>query len=295
MSLRVLVLLPVVLAVVLAGGSATGATSPLSDVGLIWLHGDRSVELWGMRVDGRGERPLWPVLSFAPELSIGWSPDGTRIAYFEPDRVWGRLYVTDTQTGRRSVLQGGSACGRTVSFSPDGRSVICEANPESERVYVVSGGQARLVDDDDGPGDEVIGQPAWGPNGLIAETGAGGLALFSLQPTLHLVRGLDSPPSDYNGNPAWSPDAHWIAFNSPDPKSRRDRIWIVGADGKHLRMLGLGDDPQFSPDGGWIAFDSDRSGDREIYVMRRDGSDVRRVTNLPGADYSPLWRPRSSQ
>jgi TolB protein len=116
--------------------------------------------------------------------------------------------------------------------------------------------------------------------------------LFSLHANLHLLaRTLLQPQSDYNQNPAWSPDGRWIAFESPDAKTQRERIWITSADGKHLRALGLGDNPQFSPDGGWIAFDSDRSGDREIYVMRRDGSDVRRITHRPGNDYSPLWRP----
>jgi len=233
------------------------------------------------------------VLSFEPGLSIGWSPDGTHLVYYEPGREQARLYVTDATTGRRSVVQGGSACGRTVSFSPDGHSLLCEGNPEDERVYLVTGGRAREVDESgQGPGDSVLGEPAWGPTGLIAGTYLSSLSLFSLSRNLHLLaRTLPQPQSDYNQNPAWSPDGRSIVFESPDAKSHKNRIWITTTVGNHLRALGLGDDPQFSPDGGWIAFDSDRSGDREIYVMRRDGSDVRRVTHRPGDDYSPLWRP----
>ena len=42
--------------------------------------------------------------------------------------------------------------------------------------------------------------------------------------------------------------------------------------------------PVFSPDGTRIAFMSNRDGNPEIYVMNRDGSDVRRLTNNPAID-----------
>jgi Tol biopolymer transport system component len=42
----------------------------------------------------------------------------------------------------------------------------------------------------------------------------------------------------------------------------------------------------WSPDGKWIAFRSDRGGAWAIYVMRADGSDVRKVVD---AKVLPLW------
>ena len=36
--------------------------------------------------------------------------------------------------------------------------------------------------------------------------------------------------------------------------------------------------PSFSPDGKFIAFNSDRSGLQQIYVMRSDGSNTKRIT-----------------
>ena len=40
-----------------------------------------------------------------------------------------------------------------------------------------------------------------------------------------------------------------------------------------------------------IVFHSDRDGNREIYTMNDDGSQLRRVTNNPAADIKPLWSP----
>jgi TolB protein len=50
-------------------------------------------------------------------------------------------------------------------------------------------------------------------------------------------------------------------------------------------------DAAWSPDGRRIAFSNDRDGNREIYVMNADGSEVRRLTNSLGVDFAPSWRP----
>ena len=52
--------------------------------------------------------------------------------------------------------------------------------------------------------------------------------------------------------------------------------------------------PVFSPDGTQIAFMSNRDGNPEIYVMNRDGSNVRRLTNHPAGDVTPTWSPTGS-
>lgn len=46
-----------------------------------------------------------------------------------------------------------------------------------------------------------------------------------------------------------------------------------------------------SGDNGLIAFASDRTGDREIYTIRVDGTGLTRLTNSPGQDNTPSWSP----
>jgi Tol biopolymer transport system component len=54
-------------------------------------------------------------------------------------------------------------------------------------------------------------------------------------------------------------------------------------------------DPSFSNDGTQIAFTSWRDGNPEIYVMRADGSNVRRVTSHPAFDNYPVFSPDGTQ
>jgi tricorn protease len=74
----------------------------------------------------------------------------------------------------------------------------------------------------------------------------------------------------------------------------------MNADGSNARQVspagGNGQGPSFSPDGQWIAFTAyyDHPGDDhgcEIYVVRLNGSDLRRLTNNDYCDYQPRWGP----
>jgi TolB protein len=65
------------------------------------------------------------------------------------------------------------------------------------------------------------------------------------------------------------------------------------ATGRALRLtatLGINTNPSYSPDGNAILFESDRSGAPQIYIMRRDGTDQRRIS-FGDPHSSPVWSP----
>ena len=47
--------------------------------------------------------------------------------------------------------------------------------------------------------------------------------------------------------------------------------------------------PQWSPDGERILFTSNLGGDFDLYTVRPDGTDVRRLTHAPGNDAHSAW------
>ena len=114
-----------------------------------------------------------------------------------------------------------------------------------------------------------------------------------------------------------SPDGKSLAYVSTKGGARTANIWVMDLKSRKARNL-TGDGkteppammnghfrPSWSPDGQWIAFSSDRgekwigaetgagaghSHPTSLYVIKADGSGIRRLTNKPGMAYgAPKW------
>ena len=102
--------------------------------------------------------------------------------------------------------------------------------------------------------------------------------------------------------PDWSPDGTLVYA------SRRGgsfELWLQRPDGPARRLTRVAEawqedrSPSWSPDGRSIAFSSTRSGffNAELYLVRADGTGLRRLTRTPGSedvhgdDGMPSWRP----
>jgi len=109
----------------------------------------------------------------------------------------------------------------------------------------------------------------------------------------------------YEDQAAWSPDGTRIAFVSTSG-SGTTAIWTLDIASKLARRVATtrGSDfrPSWSPDGNWIAFSSDRETRIErkppewehlhrtsIYLIRPDGTDLRRLTDGTRFAGSPRW------
>jgi len=93
--------------------------------------------------------------------------------------------------------------------------------------------------------------------------------------------------------PAWSPDGRYIAYSSTLRGGNSEIYLLDLLTGERRRLTyyyGIDTSPVWSPDGQWIAFVSDRSGPPHIFVMSKDGSQVKRLT-YGSYDVSPAWSP----
>jgi Tol biopolymer transport system component len=97
------------------------------------------------------------------------------------------------------------------------------------------------------------------------------------------------------GRSDWSATGQIVTY-SGEPWGRE--VFLLEGDGSEPRQVsppgGNSQGPAFSPDGQWIAFTAyfDRPKDIhgcEIYIMRIDGTDVRRLTDNGYCDYQPRW------
>ena len=98
--------------------------------------------------------------------------------------------------------------------------------------------------------------------------------------------------------PVWSPDDTQMVFSS-DRDGDYD-IFLRTAAGQEIKLTQNAVDdvhPAWSPDGGRIIFSSNRAGDYfQIYSMRTDGTDVRRIGVVPDNNAMfPRYSPDGSQ
>jgi Tol biopolymer transport system component len=120
---------------------------------------------------------------------------------------------------------------------------------------------------------------------------------------------LSEVPPESNGrddfNPTWSPDGKTIAFDRTNPPG----LWLMDANGSNPRRLETTSracprayQPDWSPDGQWIVFarrcrrsiEGRVKSLTEIWVVRPDGGDLRRLTDAGlsrGGHYAPAWSP----
>lgn len=190
------------------------------------------------------------------------------------------LFIANADgSGERHLLPDSDGMDYDASFSPDGRWVVFTSERDKD-----GDGQADLWRvHPDGTGlERLTGDPAMEDAGVV------------------------------------SPDGRQLAYVSTQGGARTANIWVMDLGSRHARNL-TGDGrkdppatmnghfrPSWSPDGQWLAFTSDRgegwigaeqgagaghSHPTSLYVMRADGSGMRRLTNTAPAvaTGSPLW------
>ncbi len=85
-----------------------------------------------------------------------------------------------------------------------------------------------------------------------------------------------------NASPAYSWDDSQIVYTSKFGDWRH-QIWMMDANGNNPRQLtfdGNNFDPAWSFDGEWISFASDRTGERQLWKMRPDGTEQQQITDV---------------
>ena len=259
------------LATVLAAGSGAASTAAAQDV-IAYQNGNPAFSPDGTRIafeairdgnreifiadaDGTNVRNLTDTPS--AEMHPSWTSDGARIL-FDSDR--------DGNPEIYSMAPDGTDVRRLTSHpapdlvpiaSPDGTTIAFNSMREGQwEVFVIpsTGGEPRNLTRN--PATDIM--RSWSEDGEVIQF-----------------------DSDRDGNPEGGREAYVMDPNGMAQKRLTDHE----ADDRFLRRGPPGTD--------LIAFTSTRGkdGTRGIWLMERDGSDVRVLYDGPGEDFFPAWSP----
>jgi Tol biopolymer transport system component len=125
-----------------------------------------------------------------------------------------------------------------------------------------------------------------------------GYGIFTMRGDGADVRAVSIPIERSLGFPRFSPDGRFLAFIAESEDGSED-LYVADASGRDPKVIAPSPGapegaPAWAPDGSAIAFSTRRDGNWEIYSVRPDGTDLKRLTNDPAFDAAPAWAPDGS-
>ena len=246
---------------------------------------------------GRFPFDIWKSTNAAP---FAWAPDGSgRAAYvYGPSGSQNILRVTLSNGGDKMDLDSHQGLS-SPSWSPDSNSIAyigMDNNFGTQFIYTISanGGVRQPFFPARQNKPESFRGVAWGKNWLLFVSNYSGYyEIWRLNSDGSGPLQLTNDKTE-DGSPAWSPDGTKFAYYSKQANGSY-QIMVMNADGTGAHKLtnaGNNWSPVWSPDGNWIAFTSDRGGRLDVYIMDKNGGNIKLVTDKStGGGQNPgSWR-----
>ncbi len=268
-----------------------------------------STQIWLMNVDGSGLRQLtdFPEGACQPE----WSPDGMKLVFISPcdtnqDQYRGSgLFIIGMDGSGPVPLPSVGGGDFDPAWSPDGKKIAFTSlrNAMRPRIYVIN------LEDNSVQRLSLQysydRQPAWSPDGTrlaFVTTQKGPVQIWTMNADGSDQQLFSRSADNINLHPVWSRDGEVILFTQLNQTRRIPGIVAASyKEGEYNEYrFELGPVPvreaRYSPDGLWLVFESWPEGsNHDIYIMSASGAGRTRLTDAPGDDFDPVWRPAVSQ
>lgn len=268
--------------------------------------------IWEM--PAHGDSSPKQIVSFSNEIkNTVWHPDGKRIFYSESIDGIFQIFAINVDGGKSSQITVGDKDVFPLDVSADGAKILYGASKEESDLWSVN-----IENREESPFASDINAELWAdisPDGKFVAF----QSIRNLSQGNRLFKGAiltkptdsDAPPFQLAAEgflPVWSPVGGQLAFMRVAGETFN--LWTVKAAGGEEKQLTNGEgipsvefsvlpynrtqarNFSWSPDGKKIAYISDRSGQRNIWLIDADGANNTQLTNNSDSNlflYCPLW------
>jgi Tol biopolymer transport system component len=251
--------------------------------------------IYRMRTDGRQLTAMDSSQGQEREPSCG--DQGGLLFTLVADDGGSDVWLLDLQTGKGASLTASLGGDRSPRWAPDEGTIafVSDRYGPSQLFLMNHDGSSQLQLTQEG---FVVEEPSWAPDGsalLFSGHREDNWDIFAISLDGGSAKRVTEDPAQ-DWQPAWSPTGDEIAFASN--RDGNQQIYVMQADGRQARRITAfpmgAEQPRWSPDGQWIvcvAYTGLGEGlnAREIYILRRDGSDQMRLTFDAFDDTEPDW------
>lgn len=192
-------------------------------------------------------------------LRPAWSPDGQKVAFYSNRTGNDDIWVASLDNGEEVQLTTDPASDRRPNWSPDGIWIAFDSDRSGNRdIWIVKADGSELKQLTSSPREELFA--SWGPDGRK-------IAFFSY---------------GSGTNELWAID---VDGSNPGP------VVPDLADEQAQQCSFACHQPAWDRSSQKLAFHSELSGNRDVWVVNADGTELTRLTTDPDEDYFPSWTP----
>lgn len=245
-----------------------------------------------------------------------WSPDGKEIVVTEEGisgfnaRVKDKslLWAINVETGDKRQI--GDFDAVQPAWSPNGKFIASwmadDAGQRDITIIVATGGEPVKITDD----KPVDWNPVWSPDGkylYFASDRGGSMNLWRVLIDEQTGKASGEPepltiPSRNIEHFSFSKDGKKMLYVEDRTSETIQRIGfdskkeqVVGSPEQLINSTQLATQPAISPDGEWIAFSSAGDPIEDIFIVKKDGTGLRNLTDDKAKDRLPRWSPDGKQ
>ena len=225
-----------------------------------------------------------------------WSPDGKKMIFSSDRHGNSEIYIMDAYGNNQKRLTNNNTPDYHHRWSADSKHIVYVSNEDgNQEIYTMNADGSNKTNISNSEINEMF--PCWSPDGksiLYCSEENEGWKIYRMN-----IKGKNREKvSEYTGTdwelyPQYSPDGNKIAYFTHEPEKQIRNIFVMDKNGNNRIQLTHSDfvdeDPFWSPDGKYIVFQSNRTGNYQIFTMKKDGTKQTCLSNNKNSEYWPSW------